>query len=81
VITLTVTASCLRCDWTAGPVPSAGWATVERAAGKHLAPGHPVVTMAVPPAALAGPAGQDGRRPSPAVTGGEAGGRRQDGRH
>jgi hypothetical protein len=46
VITLTVRAYCGNCDWTAGP--SADWAGVERAAGKHLAPGHPVVTMAEP---------------------------------
>ena len=40
MITVTVTAACLRCDWTAGP---GAWA-----AEKHTSLGHPTATKAEP---------------------------------
>jgi hypothetical protein len=45
MITVTVSASCLRCPWAAG---SGDWAAVDRAARRHTAPGHPTVTEAKP---------------------------------
>jgi hypothetical protein len=45
MITLTATARCLRCDWTAGP---ATMADADRAAEKHTRRGHPTLTMAEP---------------------------------
>jgi hypothetical protein len=41
-VTITVTAACQRCGWTAGP---GAWAAVDRAAEKHTAAGHPTVTI------------------------------------
>jgi len=46
MITMIVVASCLRCDWTAGP--SGDWDGVERAANRHLAKGHPTAVTATP---------------------------------
>lgn len=49
-ITLTASASCLRCDWTA----SGDWADVDRGAEKHArSTGHPTMTSAKPAAAEA----------------------------
>lgn len=46
MITVTASAHCLRCPWTAGP---GDWDSVDRLAGKHAkAPGHPVGTTARP---------------------------------
>jgi hypothetical protein len=45
MIKLTASASCLRCDWTAGP---GEWAEVDRAAEKHTRTGHPTATSARP---------------------------------
>lgn len=44
MITLTATARCHACQWTAGP---GDWAEVDRLAEKH-AKLHPVGTMATP---------------------------------
>jgi hypothetical protein len=45
MITVTVTAHCLRCDWTAGP---GDMAAVDRGAEKHTRAGHATATAAVP---------------------------------
>lgn len=47
-VSLVVTADCGGCDWTAGPVPGSRWEEINKAAAKHVAPGHPVATLAVP---------------------------------
>jgi hypothetical protein len=47
VIALTVTAACLRCDWTLTG-PGAAWDAIQRQADRHLAPGHPVTVTAEP---------------------------------
>lgn len=46
MITVSVTADCGGCDWTAGP--STDWADIDRQAQKHTAPGHPTSTLAIP---------------------------------
>ena len=46
MITVTATASCLRCGWTAGP---GDWAEVDKAAEAHTRKtGHPTGTSAKP---------------------------------
>jgi hypothetical protein len=45
MITLTATAHCLKCSWTAGP---GTMAAAEQDAGKHTNAGHPTATVAVP---------------------------------
>jgi hypothetical protein len=45
MITLTATARCLRCGWTA---PPGTMAAADKAAEKHTRRGHPTVTMAGP---------------------------------
>lgn len=47
MITLTATAHCIRCDWTAGPGPAA---EVDKAAKGHTEkpPKHPTATVAEP---------------------------------
>jgi hypothetical protein len=45
MITVTATASCPICDWTAGP---GEWADVDRAAERHTRTGHPTITSAKP---------------------------------
>lgn len=44
-VTLTATAHCHRCDWTAGP---GNPAVVDKAAEKHVAVGHPTAVVAEP---------------------------------
>ena len=45
MITVTVTAHCLRCEWTT----AGNWADVDKQADKHTkATGHPTATEAVP---------------------------------
>ena len=51
MITLTVTAHCLACGWTAGP----GIMTeTDKAAEKHTRAGHPTGVVAAPQSARAG---------------------------
>jgi hypothetical protein len=45
VITLTATANCLRCPWSAGP---GNQATVDKQAERHTRVGHPTATLATP---------------------------------
>jgi len=47
---LTVTASCMRCDWPGATGPGAEWDKILRAAEKHTksGPGHPTITTATP---------------------------------
>lgn len=44
-VTLTATARCQGCDWTAGPGPQAD---VDKAAEKHTRKGHPTAVVAEP---------------------------------
>lgn len=46
-VALEVTASCAGCPWTVAG-PSSDWDAIQRAADRHLAPGHPVGVTAVP---------------------------------
>ena len=59
MITVTASASCLRCPWTAGP---GDWAEVDKAAEKHSKAGHPTATAARP--AIKTSAGQPAAAPS-----------------
>ncbi len=43
--TVTASAHCLRCDWTAGP---GTMAEVDKAAERHTKSGHPTATAARP---------------------------------
>ena len=43
MITLTASALCLRCEWTA----EGTMADVDKAAEKHTKGGHPTITMAI----------------------------------
>ena len=53
--TVTATASCLRCDWTAGP---GDWTEVDKQAEKHAKTGHPVMTSAMPATTMTTTGGQ-----------------------
>ena len=57
---LTVTASCMRCDWPGATGPGAEWDKILRAAEKHTksGPGHPTITTARPAGQAATERGQ-----------------------
>lgn len=58
MITVTATAHCHRCDWTA----AGDWPAVDRSAEKHTKTAqHPTGTTATPAAAIKATAGQPGR--------------------
>jgi hypothetical protein len=46
MITVSVSARCGQCDWTAGP--SQDWDDIERQTRRHTGPGHPTCTVAIP---------------------------------
>jgi len=52
LVSLTATARCHGCDWTAAGKP----ADVDKAAGKHTATGHPTAVTAVPGDSISGDA-------------------------